>query len=49
MQDTRTLSQYEEQMMLDDNRNRYNVRFENGHLVLDDGSGAMRVGDPTAL
>ena len=46
MQDNRTLSQYEEQMMLDDNRNRYNVRFENGHLVLDDGSGAMRVGDP---
>lgn len=46
MQDTNTLSDYENKMREDDNRNRYSVRFEGGHLVLDDGSGAMRFNDP---
>ena len=46
MQDTNTLSDYEGQMAKDDNRDRYSVRFEGGHLVLDDGSGAMRFNDP---
>lgn len=46
MQDTNTLSDYEAQMAQDDNRDRYSVRFEGGHLVLDDGSGAMRFNDP---
>lgn len=46
MQDSKTLSDYEDQMSKDDNRNRYSVRFEGGHLVLDDGSGAMRINDP---
>ena len=46
MQDTNTLSFYENKMREDDNRDRYSVRFEGGHLVLDDGSGAMRFNDP---
>ena len=46
MHDTRGIGEYESMMDDDDNRNRYTVRFEGGHMVVDDGTEAMRVNDP---
>lgn len=46
MQDVHNLAFYEDKAKLDDNKNRYKVRFEGGHMVLDDGSGPMRFNDP---
>lgn len=46
MQDAHDLAFYEDQAKIDDNRGRYKVRFEGGHMVLDDGSGPMRFNDP---
>lgn len=46
MQDVHDLAFYEDKAALDDSRNRYKVRFEGGHMVLDDGSGPMRFNDP---